>query len=210
MRNSTAVAILALTFVFATPAELETKTRAAVGSTVDIASLRKLGPKVMPILAAMYREGDEGRRTAIANAFYDLGWQSDEAKAALLTDIATENRTLRLQVQWALGRVSDDSDVVDTLARIMQTDGNPLFRDKAACALAYDQIHLTERQKVRLYGHVIRALRDSKPQVRQIAAQVLQIHLGQNKGYDPNAPAPERESAVQRWERWLEEYESSL
>ena len=45
-------------------------------------------------------------------------------------------------MQWALGRVSDDPDVVDVLLENMQNDPCPLFRDKAACALAYDQIHL--------------------------------------------------------------------
>ena len=45
-------------------------------------------------------------------------------------------------MQWALGRVSDDPAVVDVLLENMRNDPNPLFRDKAACALAYDQIHL--------------------------------------------------------------------
>ena len=48
--------------------------------------------------------------------------------------------------------VSNDDDGVDTLATIMQGDASALFRDKAACALAYDQIHLSEAQKVRFYG----------------------------------------------------------
>jgi hypothetical protein len=106
--------------------------------------------------------------------------------------------------------VSDDSDVVNMLARIMQKDANPVFRDKAACALAYDQIHLTETQKVRLYEQVIKALRDPKQDVRSIAALVLKIHLGQTKGYDPNGPVEEREKAVRAWERWLAEYASNL
>ena len=104
----------------------------------------------------------------------------------LLQDIHTQNEKLRLQVQWALGRVSDDTQVVDILAGIMRDDPNALFRDKAACALAYDQIHLTEKQKVQLYGKLIDALSDPKPQVRAIAIQALSIHTGQTKGFNPN------------------------
>jgi hypothetical protein len=92
----------------------------------------------------------------------------------------------------------------------MQDDDNPLFRDKAACALAHDQIHLTDEQKFRLYELVIRALRDPKPQVRDIAVKVLQIHTGQRKGFEPNAPLQQREKRVRIWEQWLEEYRSNI
>ncbi|HKR66083.1 MAG TPA: hypothetical protein VJZ00_20295 [Thermoanaerobaculia bacterium] len=190
--------------------DLATRVRAAMTPAPNIEALRAIGPTAMPQLVAMYRAASEDQRAEIAETFYQLGWKSEEAKAALLEDVNTRNRALRIQAQYALGRVSDDSDVVMTLARIMQTDADPLFRDKAACALAYDQIHLSEAQKVRLYEQVIKALRDPKPDVRRIAAQVLRIQLGQSKGYDPNAPADEREKAVKAWERWLADYASSL
>jgi len=48
-----------------------------------------------------------------------------------------------MSVQYALGRVSSDVSVVDALLDNMQNDALLLFRDKAACALAYDQVHLT-------------------------------------------------------------------
>ena len=51
---------------------------------------------------------------------------------------------------------------MDVLLDNMRNDANPLFRDKAACALAYDQIHLTEKQKVRLYEGLINSLNDAK------------------------------------------------
>ena len=92
----------------------------------------------------------------------------------------------------------------------MRTDPNPLFRDKAACALAHDQIHLTDAQKVHLYGRLIQALRDQEPQVRAIASQALQIQTGQSKGYRPDAPPEEREASIRLWERWLQEYRSNL
>jgi HEAT repeat protein len=137
-----------------------------------------------------------------------LGWKSAEAKQALMADVHTQNSDLRLQVQWALGRVSGDLDVVEVLLDNMRNDANPLFRDKAACALAYDQIHLSERQKVRLYEGLIGALSDPKLDVRSIAVLALSIQTGQTKGFEANASAHSRETAVREWKKWLDEYRS--
>ncbi len=164
----------------------------------DYAAIRALGPPVMPRLVKLYlTAGTAERKARVAQTFYNLGWKSQAAKAALMQDARTANGDLRLQVQWALGRVSNDEDVVDVLLENMRDDANPLFRDKAACALAYDQIHLSERQKVRLFGGLIESLRDEKADVRRIAALALQIHTGQTKDY-------------QAWRVWLEQYKSGL
>ena len=177
----------------------------------DVPAIRALGRPVLPRLVQLYAStGDEAFKARVAQTFYELGWQSPEAKQALMKDVHTPNPDLRLQVQWALGRVSNDQDVVDTLLANMRNDANPLFRDKAACALAYDQIHLTEQQKVRLFGALIEALRDDKFDVRQIALLALQIHTGQTKSFDPGAPWADREQKVKLWRTWLEQYKSGL
>jgi hypothetical protein len=206
-----AIVCLAATFLFAAePTDVASRVRAALTPSPDIEALRAIGPSAMPHLVQAYRAASEDERANIAEAWYQLRWQSDEAKAALMEDIDTPHESLRLQAQWALGHVSDDDDVVDTLARILQNDANPLFRDKAGCALAFDQIHLTESQKVRLYAKVIQALRDPKLQVRDVASRILQAQLGQQKGFRADAPPEEREQAVRAWERWVEEYKSNL
>ncbi|MGH9425571.1 MAG: HEAT repeat domain-containing protein [Terriglobia bacterium] len=174
------------------------------------ANLKALGPGVLPVMVGLYESSDETQRTRIAETFYQLGWKSPEAKRVLMKDVHTSNQYLRLQVQWALGRVSNDNDVVDVLLENMGKDANPLFRDKAACALAYDQIHLTEKQKVRLYEGLIQALSDLKLDVRRIALQALQIHTGQTKGFNPEAQVAERDNSIRQWKRWLEEYKSNL
>jgi len=176
----------------------------------NVPELKAMGPGVLPHLVKFYRAASEDDRATIAWVFYSLGWKSAEAKAALMKDIATQNPKLRVQVQWALGRVSDDRDVVETLAGIMRNDSNPYFRDKAACALAYDQIHLTEKQKFALYSKLIDGLGDPKPDVRAISIQALRIHTGQDKGFAPNAPAEARARAVNAWKQWLEEYRRNL
>ena len=190
---------------------------ASAGSTLDQAvaaddleAIKAMGPSVMPRLARMYGAGDEERRQRLASIFYRLGWKSEEAKDALIKDVHTPNQGLRLEVQWALGRVSNDVSVVDVLLDNMQNDAQLLFRDKAACALANDQIHLTPAQKVHLYEGLIRALDDPKMDVRRIAALVLQIQTGQDKGFRFAGPPEARARAVEAWRQWLAEYRSQL
>src|SRR4051812_12466725 len=152
------------------------------------------GRDVMAEMASVYeRSKDDQQKTWIAQLFYGLGFKSDAAKRVLMKDVHTPVAGLRLQVQWALGRVSGDDEVVQVLLDNMMNDQNPLFRDKAACALASDQIHLNPRQKAKLYKGVIRALASETPQVRDIAIKVLQIQTGQSKGYNPSASGPERD-----------------
>jgi len=176
----------------------------------DWKQVQALGPGVLPSLARLYASSSEKEKATIAYVFYQLGWKSPEAKRALMADVHTQDQALRLQVQWALGRVSDDPDVVDVLLENMQHDPLPLFRDKAACALASDQIHLAPAQKVRLFEGLIHALDSETPQVRQIALQALQILTGQTKGYQPGGDPEPRRRAVVEWKRWLAEYRSNL
>jgi HEAT repeat protein len=172
----------------------------------DWKQVQAMGPSVLPELARLYEVSSPGERARIAGVLYQLGWKSPEAKRALMADVHTQDQALRLQVQWALGRVSDDADVVDVLLRNMQDDPVPLFRDKAACALAYDQIHLAPAQKVHLFEGLVSALADDKPQVRAIALQALQILTGQTKGFQPGGPPAGRAAAVEAWKRWVAEY----
>lgn len=203
--------IIALAYQLAFGAELadiERLQNLVAAGNVD--AVRAMGRAVLPALAGLYEGSDEALRTSVARTFYQLGWKSPEAKRVLMKDAHTPNAALRLEVQWALGRVSNDLDVVDVLVANMRDDANPIFRDKAACALAYDQIHLTDRQKVRLFAALIDSLGDAKFDVRSIALQALSIHTGQTKGFDPGAPAAERGQRIQAWRQWLEEYKSGL
>ena len=176
----------------------------------DWKQIQSMGASALPELARLYEASSEKDRATIAYVFYSLGWKSPDAKRVLMADVHTQDQTLRLQVQWALGRVSDDADVVDVLLQNMQNDPQPLFRDKAACALAYDQIHLAPAQKARLFEGLVQALDDDKPQVRQIAVQALQILTGQTKGFHPMADPESRRRAVEEWKRWLVEYRANL
>lgn len=183
---------------------------AAAVTADDLEAMKAMGPSVMPRLARMYDASDEPRRQRLATVFYRLGRKSEEAKDSLMRDVHTPNQGLRISVQYALGRVSSDVSVVDVLLDNMQNDAHLLFRDKAACALAYDQVHLAPAQKVRLYEGLIRALDDPKPDVRRISALVLQIQTGQDKGFRFAGPPDARARAVEAWRQWLAEYRSEL
>jgi hypothetical protein len=176
----------------------------------DLEGVRALGPGALPELVRLYREAQTSERAQIARLFYGLGWKSDDAKRALMQDVHTSHTDLRLQVQWALGRVSDDPAVVNVLLDNMRNDPQPLFRDKAACALAYDQVHLAPAQKVRLFEGLVDALDDAKPQVRQVSIQALAILTGQTKGYQSLAEADERRPSVEAWRRWVAEYRANV
>ena len=178
---------------------------------IDTQAVRKLGESVMPQLVDHYLQTDDlVARAKIARLFYELGWKSEAAKDAMLQDAHTQDRDLRLQVQWALGRVSSDERIVDVLLQTMQSDDNILFRDKAACALAYDQIYLTPQQRYKLLEGLVRALGDPKTDVRSIATLALRIQTGQTKGFNATAPESVRQAKIQEWQVWLAEYKSQL
>ena len=176
----------------------------------DWQAVQAMGRGALPELVELYTQSSPAERATVAQVFYALGWKSEEAKRVLMQDVHTSDQNLRLQVQWALGRVSDDPAVVDALLDNMQNDAVPLFRDKAACALAYDQIHLAPAQKLRLFEGLVHALDDPKPQVRQVAIQALDILTHQTKGFEPNGTAQARSAAVEAWRRWLAEYRANL
>jgi hypothetical protein len=176
----------------------------------DVVGLRALGPAVMPELARLYETGNENRRIAVAGIFYQLGLRSKDAERVLLRDARTANPDLRVAVQYALGRVSNDARVVDTLLDIMRHDGNAHFRDKAACALAYDQAYLTEEQKLHLYEKLVDALSDPEIQVQSIANQALKILTGQKKGFNHLAPPAQKQKSIEAWKLWLAEYRANL
>jgi hypothetical protein len=176
----------------------------------DVQGIRSLGPAAMPELARLYEAGDETRKIALAGIFYQLSTPSPEAERVLLRDVHTANPGLRVSVQYALGRVSSDQKVVDTLLDIMRNDDNAYFRDKAACALTYDQPYLTEAQKVLLYERLIDALSDPEPQVQAIANLALKIRTGQKKGFNYRASPEQKQKSIEAWKQWLAEYRANL
>jgi hypothetical protein len=169
----------------------------------NVASLKALGAPALPALAALYAQGDEAQRIRLATMYQQLGLESAAAETALLQDAGTQNVELRLAVQSALGRVSGSSDVVDTLLDILRNDPNPLFRDRAASALAYDQIHLDTAGKDRLYAGLIDALADDDAQVRAVTIQALSILTRETKGYDAMLSEERRERSIELWRKWL-------
>ena len=109
------------------------------------------------------------------------------------------DETRRTSIAWTLYSLGWKSEEAK---RVLMSD--------VLCALANDQIHLTEDQKLRLLQRLVDALRDDKAQVRQIALKALQIQTGQTKNFDPAGPPQAREAALQEWTRWLDAYRSHL
>jgi len=176
----------------------------------DADGLRALGEEAVTSMVWLYELSEEPERLQLANLFYKMGVRSQVAERALVRDFQSENVELRLAVQYALGRVSDDPMVIETLLYTLENDRDPLFRDKAACALAYDQIHLDAKQKVRVYEGLIAALSNPKSQVRAVSIQALSILTGQTKGFHALYPEDRRERSIAMWQHWLDEYRAKL
>ncbi len=176
----------------------------------DADGLRALGEEAVTSMVWLYELSEESERIRLANLFYKMGVRSQVAERALVRDFHSENVELRLAVQYALGRVSDDPMVIETLLYTLENDRDPLFRDKAACALAYDQIHLDAKQKVRVYEGLIAALSNPKSQVRAVSIQALSILTGQTKGFHALYPEDRRERSIAMWQHWLDEYRAKL
>ena len=176
----------------------------------DAEGLRTLGDDAVTSMVWLYELSEEPERTHIANLFSKMGVRSDLAERALLRDFLSPNLELRLAVQNALGRVSSNPMVVETLLYTLENDRNPLVRDKAASALAYDQIHLNEQEKVRIYEGLIEALSNPEAQIRAVSIQALSILTGQTKGFHPLYPEDRRERSIAMWQHWLEERRTKL
>ncbi len=175
----------------------------------DLKELQAIGPKAIPALLFLYETGDDKLRLQLAQTFHDLSWQSEEVEHALMGDIHSSSVELRLAVYYALGRVSKGPEVVATLLDILQNDPNPLLRDKAACALAYDQVHLTKpAEKVQLYEGLIQALSSPERQVQAVAIQALSILTGETKGFSPVLGADRQQRSIEMWQRWLGDLEA--
>ncbi|HET9226953.1 MAG TPA: HEAT repeat domain-containing protein [Thermoanaerobaculia bacterium] len=176
----------------------------------DAEGLRALGDEAVTAMVWLYELSEEPERTHIANLFSKMGVRSDLAERALLRDFLSPNLELRLAVQNALGRVSSNPMVVETLLYTLENDRNPLVRDKAASALAYDQIHLNEQEKVRIYEGLIEALSNPEAQIRAVSIQALSILTGQTKGFHALYPEDRRERSIAMWQHWLEERRTKL
>ena len=176
----------------------------------DADGLRALGDEAIASMVWLYELSEEPERIHIANLFSKMGLRSQVAERALVRDFESGNVELRLAVQRALGHVSDDPMVIETLLYTMENDRNPLVRDKAAAALAYDQIHLDEKRKVRIYEGLIAALSNPKAQVRAVSIQALSILTGQTKGFHPLFPEDRRERSIALWQQWLDQYRAKL
>ncbi len=200
------IVTLGVATLAATPAAAQPPRVEALLDANDVDGLRELGPSVVSEVVARYRVADEDGRAHLAWVLYRLGFRSREAKDALMEDVHTSHQNLRIWSQYALGRVSNDDDVVDVLFENMTRGESWLFRDKAACSLANDQIHLTEKQRLRLLARLISALDDQDAQQRDLAIRVLETQTGQRRGYDPNAQRDERLPRIEDWWRWWNVY----
>jgi hypothetical protein len=176
----------------------------------DIRAIKAIGPDAVDPIAEAYAAGDLRQKERLAWLLWRLRLENEKATQVLLKDAKTRHTDLRLNVQYALGSVSGDKVVVDTLLDTMRNDKNGLFRDKAACSMANDLWHLDYQQRYYLFRGLIDGLGDELYQIRNISIKALHAHTGQKMGYTPKGGAESRIEAIARWNEWLKEYQQSL
>lgn len=180
-------------------------------SPISFSDIRHFGYAAIPILTELYAEAESNSQKAkIASVFWRLGWKSPAIEAALMDDLDSEDAGLKVQVQWGIAKSSSSDKVIKKLLYNLENDQSPFVRDKAACALASDFIHISATQRLMLLRGLVDGLDNDIHQVRASSIQALQIQTGQTKGFYANASAGQRAAAIKEWLDWLDEYQASL
>ena len=178
---------------------------------IPIEEIRSFGYGAIPILTELYEEADTNlEKSRIAWAFWKLGWKSPEIEEALIEDLDSSDANLKVWVQWGIAQSTVNDTVIRKVLYNLENDPSPFVRDKAACALASDFVHISESQRVLIYRGLIDGLSNDTQQIRASSIQALKVKTGQTKNYNAAGDAASREEAITAWNEWLEEYERNL
>ena len=133
----------------------------------SLGQLDDAAPRVVPILLPMLKDGDSGVRYFAANG---LGNQEDPRAAAGLAQLLSDpDRRVRSAAAEALSDLDDmeqaPASVAEALGRAM---GDPDWEFRRAVVEA--MAHIPGDQ---VTPHLLRALKDARPEVRKAAAEAL-------------------------------------
>lgn len=178
---------------------------------MPIEDIRNYGQGAIPILTKIYTESSSNQeKRRIASLFWQLGWKSQQIEDALSADLDTNDEYLKIQVQWGIAKSTENSKVIRKLLENLENDSSALVRDKAACALASDFVHISAEQKFLIIEGLINSLDNPIYQVRSSSFTALTMHTGQTKGFNPGGTYESRSKSIEKWNVWLEEYRQSL
>lgn len=178
---------------------------------IPVHEIEHFGYGAIPILVELYSEAQTNlEKSRIAWVFWRLGWKSPEIEHAMAADLESDDANLKVWVQWGIAKSTQSSEVINKLVYNLENDPSPFVRDKAACALASDFIHISPSQRLIILKGLVAGLDNEILQVRKSSLQALQIQTGQSKGFVPNADEQARAESIAEWHKWLEEYEQSL
>lgn len=143
--------------------------------------------------------GDESShvRYAACKSLGDL--EAQDALHHLVFALKDESTYVRSAASLALGKLGDTS-VIPLLQKSL-ADPNEWVRNSAGRAL--HGLGSTSGIPV-LIENLSSETADKGGTVRKQAVEFLRQISGQNFGFDPDAPDPQRQAAVSRWEDWAE------
>jgi hypothetical protein len=179
--------------------------------TRPIQDIKEYGYGAIPILTELYKEAESNReKSKIADVFWRLGWKSPQIEEALMGDLDSTDEGLKINVQWGIAKSTQSSEVINKLLYNLEYDSSALVRDKAACALASDFIHISPEQRIVILRGLIKGLSNDIQQVRNSSILALAIQTGQRKGFVATADADSRTESITVWHEWLDEYERNI
>jgi len=173
--------------------------------------IQHFGYGAIAILTELYKESSSNSEKAkIASIFWRLGWKSQEIEETLMPDLDADDDYLKVQAQWGIAKSTVNSDVISKLLDNLENDPSPFVRDKAACALASDFIHISPAQKIQILRGLVEGLNSEITQVRASSILALKVRTGQTKGFVAGADIESRLQSIKTWGEWVDEYERSI
>lgn len=178
---------------------------------IPLEEIETFGYDAIPFLTELYAEADNNLdKSRIAWVFWRLGWKSTEIEQALLPDLDTSDANFKVWVQWGIAKSTQSDEVINKLLFNLENDPSPFVRDKAACALASDFIHISPTQRITILRGLVDGLSNETQQIRGSSIQALLVQTGQTKNYVATADVSSRAQAIDVWEEWVDEYERNL
>lgn len=176
-----------------------------------INEIRDFGYGAIPILTDLFTEANTDLEKArIAWVFWKLGWKSPEIEQALMPALDSKDVILKINAQWGIAKSAESDEVLEKLLYNLEHDPSAVVRDKAACALASDFIHISGSQRITLLRGLVKGLSNDIEQVRNSSILALKIQTGQTKEFVASADISARANSIEAWNEWLNEYERNF
>jgi HEAT repeat protein len=157
--------------------------------------LKNLGEKAAPYLVNLLNHENLKLRD---EATFTLIAMQGVAVPSLLAGTAYLDRETRIRAIFALGQIGDQQ-AWPTLWRLLFSDPEKEIR---STILRFIAEHIEDAEAIPL---MVKALRDTSPEIRAEALQALTKRTQVDLGFLPHGTPEERKKGIERWEQWWQQ-----